>query len=396
MFCLIDTKLYKVTNQNLVTIGTDATLVHYGFENYKLNEVSDDSGNNINAVLVAGAHVTKKDSKCGAAVQLSGGEIVISGLALRDRHLEAISVAMWVKLKTNEEDLSLFNIDADGDNTGSRLLLEIKAGKLHWSHSDENDNIIFDLLTAQRSAMPSGLWSHVAATYDSHKGQAKLYIDTQFIKSEMGAGRMSSLFKGKISIGKDGSLPGLVDEFYMFEKPLAYSDVKDLSELCNIGADYPIPMETDAYTGILTDSEIKASELKLAHRHSKIDIKNGPDRSDEDNLIPEQCKKQAVLFNTDISGGKTAGIFTDVGDMKSIDECIQKCCVSSRCHVAYLEKKRCYNVICHFPALCQPVKAGKALVTLGYVIRNGDTVYHPGKSLKTFSSEIYSFPNDFF
>ena len=375
----ISTNFETKTTLGACVLGVTPSLVHYGFENFKLNEIYDDSGNNINAVLVSGAHVTRKEAKCGASVELNGGEVVISGQTLQDKQIEAITIAMWVKVRSEEENLSLFNVDLAPDGTGSMFTLEIKNGRLHWNHYDENGDLIFDLFTMQATTMPTGLWSHVAVSYDSHKGQAKLYIDTQFIKSEPGAGKMSSLFKGKMSIGKGGSFPGMIDEFYLFQKPLTQSDIRDVSELCDITGDYPIPMENGAYTGIITDSEKKASELALAHRHSKVEIKNGPDKSDEDNLIPSQCKKQAVLYNTDISGGKTAGIFTDHGDMASTDQCIQKCCISPRCHVAYLEKKRCFNVICHYPSLCQPIKAGKALVTLGFVIRNGDSVYHPGK-----------------
>ena len=105
-----------------------------------------------------------------------------------------------------------------------------------------------------------------------------------------------------------------------------------------------------------------------------VQIKNG-----EHSYEKSQCNRQAVFFNTDISGGKTAGVFVYDGDTSSIEECIQKCCDSSKCHLAYLEKNRCYNIICHFPALCQPVKAGKALVTLGYIVRDGNSVYEPGK-----------------
>lgn len=82
-------------------------------------------------------------------------------------------------------------------------------------------------------------------------GQAKLYIDTQLIKEAQGNGVMSSHFHGKISIGKDGTLPGVVDEFYWFEKAMSYTDITDLSELCDIGGDYNIPMDKNAYTGRL-------------------------------------------------------------------------------------------------------------------------------------------------
>ena len=84
--------------------------------------------------------------------------------------METVTIAMWVKLKREEDNLSLFNIDPATDGHGAVLTLEVQQGKVHWSHQDSNGVQIFDLLTQQRGSMPQGLWTHVAASYDSHKG----------------------------------------------------------------------------------------------------------------------------------------------------------------------------------------------------------------------------------
>ena len=82
---LVVTLNLNVTNFSIFSFatGSSSALIHYGFENYKLNEIYDDSGNNINAALVSGAFVTKVQSRCGAAVNMDGGEIVIEGTAIR-------------------------------------------------------------------------------------------------------------------------------------------------------------------------------------------------------------------------------------------------------------------------------------------------------------------------
>lgn len=368
--------------------GTSATLIHYGFENVNLNTVYDDSGNGNNALLVHGAHKSKGEAKCGASVQLSGGEIYIEGQNMKDKPVEAVTVAMWVKLDSEEDNLSIFNIDQAVDGSGATYALEIKNGKLHWGHSDENGNVLFDLLTVQKSTMPKGLWSHIAATYDSHKGQARLFIDAQLIKSEPGGGTLSTVWKGKTFIGKNGKLPGHVDEFYFLKRSLTISDIKDLTELCNLDAEYSIPMDKDAYTGILTNDQIQAAKNRYKE-DKNIHITTHLDHDDPINLVPDHCSRNAVLYNTDISGGKAAGIFVDAGETSGIDACIQNCCKTPRCNLAYLEKKRCYTVICHFPSLCQPVKAGKALVTLGYISRNGKNVYRPGISIDVILYMIF-------
>ena len=90
--------------------------------------------------------------------------------------METITLAMWVKLKREEENLSLFNIDPTSDGRGAVVALEVVHGKIRWSHQDNNGLEIFELITGQRGVMPQGLWTHVAASYDSHKGREHLII----------------------------------------------------------------------------------------------------------------------------------------------------------------------------------------------------------------------------
>ena len=352
-----------------VVAGTSSSLIHYGFEKHELNNVADDSGNNINALLMNGARVTKIDAKCGASLDLNGGELLIRGQTLSNRGIDAITIAMWVKMRKEERDLSLFNIQSKAnDGAGAEIALEIKDGRLHWSHTDESGDVVFNLFTVQQSTMPVGLWSHVAATYDPAKGFARLYVDSQFIKEVQGNGKMSSQFKGKILIGRGGSVPGLVDEFYLFEKALSFNDVKDLSELCNVDGDYPIPMENgNTISAGNTESD---SDTSIGHRHSTVT------KTTQENT----CRKQISFQNTDLRGSETAGVFNDVGDVTSLDQCIERCCAAQECHIAYMKKRRCFAVTCHFPSLCQPVKVGRSLVHVGFVSRDGESVYIKGET----------------
>ena len=198
---------------------------------------------------------------------------------------------------------------------------------------------------------------------------------------------MSSQFKGKISIGRGGSIPGLIDEFYFFEKALSFNDVKDLSELCNVDGDYPIPMEngnsgisdsikeasdyySDSSTGLLHEHDNEAT----GHRHSTVTTKP----KDNEPTPSATCHKQISFQNTDLRGSETSGVFNDVGDVTSLDECVKRCCAAHDCHIAYMKKKRCFTVTCHFPSLCQPVKVGRSLVHVAFVERNGESVYIKG------------------
>lgn len=111
----------------------DGIVAHYGFEAVKLNEVKDDSGSDNNALLVNGAKVNKQDAKCGAAVSMAGGEVLMNGQAFKDKPDRAITVALWVKLNRDDDNLSFFNVKTTLSGKGASYTLEVKDGKLFLS-----------------------------------------------------------------------------------------------------------------------------------------------------------------------------------------------------------------------------------------------------------------------
>ena len=106
----------------------DGIVAHYGFEAVKLNEVKDDSGSENNALLVNGAKVNKQDAKCGAAVSMAGGEVLMNGQAFKDKPDRAITVALWVKLNRDDDNLSFFNVKTTLSGKGASYTLEVKDG----------------------------------------------------------------------------------------------------------------------------------------------------------------------------------------------------------------------------------------------------------------------------
>ena len=154
-------------------------------------------------------------------------------------------------------------------------------------------------------------------------------------------------------------------------------------------------MEKGAYDGLVPEDKVGEMKERLtdsnAHRHSKMDSylentnqdidPNGIEINNANNAKEEaavKCSKSAVFYSTDLRGSRNSGLFTRIGQVEDIKECIQHCCVTPRCDVAYMEKSVCYTVICHFPSLCQPVRSVKAHTTLGFVARDQKTVYDPG------------------
>ena len=138
-------------------------------------------------------------------------------------------------------------------------------------------------------------------------------------------------------------------------------------------------MEKDAYTGIIPDEQVEEMKEHLAEknadRHSSF--QNEIESFYEQGLPPQKCTKNAIFYSTDLRGHRNSGLFTEVGRVDDIKECIQHCCVTPKCDLAYMDKMVCYTVICHFPSLCQPVKSARSHVSLGYIERNGVSVFDP-------------------
>ncbi len=165
--------------------------------------------------------------------------------------------------------------------------------------------------------------------------------------------------------------------------------------------DFSIPTENGAYNGLIPETQLDEMKERLsdskANRHSNLDIHsehsnqdidpNGIEVNNNNNNDDEkqQCSKSSVFYSTDLRGGRNSGLFTRIGRVQDIKECAQHCCATERCDLAYMDKSVCFVVICHFPSLCQPVRSVKTHTTLGFVSRNGQTVYDPGEFRLSFT-----------
>ena len=78
--------------------------------------------------MVNGAHVVKEDAKCGAAVALGGGEILMNGQAFRNKPSRGVTIALWVKLNRDDDNLSFFNVKQTLSENGASYTLEVKNG----------------------------------------------------------------------------------------------------------------------------------------------------------------------------------------------------------------------------------------------------------------------------
>lgn len=64
---------------------------------------------------------------------------------------------------------------------------------------------------------------------------------------------------------------------------------------------------------------------------------------------PSSCKDvrvSKVYRDVTLKGGISSGDFTDKGHVTSMDECINKCCGTDTCNVAFVIKDTCFTVKC--------------------------------------------------
>lgn len=67
------------------------------------------------------------------------------------------------------------------------------------------------------------------------------------------------------------------------------------------------------------------------------------------------CIPSRIAYNYTLKGGKNAGNVKELGKVQSIYDCMDKCCESDTCDVAFFLKQKCYTVECFSEELCQSV-----------------------------------------
>ena len=108
---------------------------------------------------------------------LSGGDILFDGERFWPKPVEAITIALWLKLDTNKGIQSVFDTVGDKFSTHKegQYHLEIENGKVRWFHRNEKHAIVFGIISAP--LVGEGTWNHVVGTYSAQKAIAKVGFD---------------------------------------------------------------------------------------------------------------------------------------------------------------------------------------------------------------------------
>ena len=82
-----------------------------------------------------------------------------------------------------------------------------------------------------------------------------------------------------------------------------------------------------------------------------------------------KCLQSMVYYGVALRGGWTAGKFTDMGFVSSLQRCVQLCCNDSECQLAMLMSQKCFTIRCYQSEDCQTIPNGHAQIA--YVSREG-------------------------
>lgn len=89
--------------------------------------------------------------------------------------------------------------------------------------------------------------------------------------------------------------------------------------------------------------------------NSKKDNITRPENKNAKKLKPK-CVTQPIVKDKSIKGGKKAGKFKIYKDIKTMNQCISKCCsLKNQCDVAYMEDGKCFSIQCNRKSACTAV-----------------------------------------
>ena len=67
------------------------------------------------------------------------------------------------------------------------------------------------------------------------------------------------------------------------------------------------------------------------------------------------------MSNVTLRGGISTGRFRDRGKVPNMKACVEICCISKTCDVAFLLKNNCFSVTCFNERLCEAVRARSSI-----------------------------------
>lgn len=159
----------------------------------------------------------------------------IEAAHFKHKPTKAISVGAWFNLNSTSGTHPLFRV-TETISRSPILGLLVKDGKLEWKGYNRNHYPIFNMASKQ-AVVPEGIWIHIIATYDSVRGQAKIFINGH--QKELSKTKKAQLINewGEILIGGresgvQATIGGYVDEIVLYNWELEPSEISYIMKYC--------------------------------------------------------------------------------------------------------------------------------------------------------------------
>jgi len=218
---------WKVWSSDSGSPPQGGLVAHYKFDESSGSQASDSSGNGKTGTLNGGASWTS--GKSGNAVNLSGNSQYVSLPSGIVSGLNDFTVAAWVKLDTRSNWARIFDF---GTGTSYYMFLTPSSSSSTVRFAIKNGGSEQQINST--SALPTGVWKHVAVTLSGNTG--RLYIDgvlagtnsNMTIKpSNLPATNLNYI--GRSMYSNDPYLDGQVDDFRIYSRALSSNEIADLA-----------------------------------------------------------------------------------------------------------------------------------------------------------------------
>jgi len=253
-------------------------VIHLNFEDIRNNITMDTSNQGNNGYLIGHWH-EGENGTCGPAIKIAStvdnltSEISVRGSKFHNKPTDACTVALWVKIEdTSGRHRLFYTIGGHSMHTHEQYDLSVRQGAVHWIHHNEYDQQIFTVKT--EPIVVKSEWTHIAASYDSTKEIAVIYVNGDIKEGANGAGALSEDWDGRAAFGRhESAMPSYdyYDEIDMYDRELSPLEIRQMFMKCSDVLPYGmrsfIPKEK--YNNLLRHKYIQQEQHLLRHKYIK-------------------------------------------------------------------------------------------------------------------------------
>jgi len=226
-------------------------ILHYSFSEIQkatVSKIKDMSHYGNDGKPSVGTKILKsEDGKCGNFASLFDSTICIHGPSIQSKPKHGITIMLWTLVRNLKGAHSFFSVYPStvgliATQNKGLYHLELNDNQVRFMHRGKpsvacqacaqptcaacGSNIMFSV---HAKAIPKEKWTHIAATYDSKRTQAKVYIDGNLANFTSAEGGCLNTDWNDVCIGGNKDfrpLHGEVDEFKIFNYALSEKEIK--------------------------------------------------------------------------------------------------------------------------------------------------------------------------